>query len=206
MTDDYETTGIPRDRPGVRIARLLEAVTVLRGLWGAEPLTFDGEHYRISGLDGRPKPVRGSIPVLIGGGARRILTEAGRHADIVSLGLDNRDGVQAEHAGASATAAATREKLGWIRAGAADRAEPPQVSVRVLLVEVTEDRWSAATRLGRPLGLDAAAVLESPHALVGTPAQIVDDLRRRHDDFGFIDYVVSQSTIDDLAPVVEALA
>jgi probable F420-dependent oxidoreductase len=206
MSADYESSGISLDRPGLRIERMLEAVTVLRGLWAEGPFTHEGEHYRIRELDGRPKPVRGTIPLVIGGGARRVLTEAGRHADVVSLGLDNRAGIQEAHAGASATATATREKLGWIRAGAADRGSPPVVSVRVLLVEVTDDRWSAAARLGRALGLDAAEVLESPHALVGTPDQIVDDLRRRRDDYGFTDYVVSQSTLDDLSPVVEALA
>jgi probable F420-dependent oxidoreductase len=206
MTTDYETTGIALDRPGVRIDRLLETVQVLRGLWSDSPCTFHGSHYTVSALDGQPKPVqRPGIPILIGGGARRVLTEAGRHADVVSIGLDNRAGVQAEGAGRSATAAATREKLAWIHAGASERAHSPSISVRVLVVAVTDDRWAAAAALGRPLGLDAAAVLESPHALVGTTAEISDDLQRRRDEYGFTDYVVSQSVLDDLAPVVTAL-
>jgi probable F420-dependent oxidoreductase len=207
MTEDYETSGIGFDRPGVRIDRLIEAVTVLRGLWADGPFSFAGAHYRVTRLDGRPVPVRpGGIPVLMGGGARRMLTEAGRHADVVGIGLDNRAGVQGVGAGRSATAAATREKLAWIREGASDRPVPPPVSVRVLMVEVTTDRWAAATQLGRALGLDADEVLDSPHALVGSPVEIADDLRRRGDEYGFAEYVLSQTVLDDLAPVVEMLA
>ena len=64
----------------------------------------------------------------------------------------------------------------------------------------------AAAELGRPLGLDAAELLESPHALVGTSHQIVDDLLARHEEYGFVRYVVSQSAMRELASVVSALA
>ncbi|HEX7097377.1 MAG TPA: TIGR03621 family F420-dependent LLM class oxidoreductase, partial [Acidimicrobiales bacterium] len=197
MTADYERTGIPLDRPGVRIDRLLEAVTVLRGLWATGPFTCNGAHYRIDALDGQPKPVRpGGIPVLIGGGARRILTEAARVADIVGIGLDNRVGVQDERQARTATAAALREKLAWVREGAAGRPEPPALSIRVLYVAVTSDRWAAASQIGRQVGLDAADLLESPHALIGSVPEIVDDLRRRRDEYGVMEHVVSQRALD----------
>lgn len=207
MRSDYVSTGIPLDRPGVRIDRLIETVTVLRGLWGASPFSFEGAHHRIHGLDGQPKPARPSgIPVLIGGGSRRILTEAGRHADIVGIGLDNRAGVQGEASWRSATADATREKLAWVRDGAADRPEPPAISMRVVFVAVTDDRWSAAVDFAASVGVDADDVLSSPHALVGTPIEIADDLQRRRDEYGITEYVVSERSLDALAPVIERLA
>src|SRR5439155_876668 len=71
-TADYEAAGFPLDRPGVRIARLDEALQVLRGLWSEGPCTFAGEHYRITGLDGLPKPHRaGGPPLVVGGGGER---------------------------------------------------------------------------------------------------------------------------------------
>lgn len=209
MHTDYERSGLPFDAANVRIDRLVEAVAVLRGLWAGEPFDFTGGHYRIRGLVGHPRPVQpGGPPVLLGGGARRMLTIAGSLADQVGIALDNRGGVAgAPAAAASATAAAMREKLAWVRAGAAQAQRPvPPVSVRVLAVRLTDQRWPAAAELGKQLGLDAAEVLESPHALVGTPHQIVDDLLARHADHGIDRYVVSQATLHELAPVITALA
>src|SRR5207245_3285225 len=50
MTADYEKAGIPLDRPGVRIERLAESITVLKGLFAEGPFTFPGEHARGTGL------------------------------------------------------------------------------------------------------------------------------------------------------------
>src|SRR5206468_12458744 len=51
MTADYAKAGMPLDRPGVRIARLTESITVLKGLFAEGPFTFEGEHYRVTELD-----------------------------------------------------------------------------------------------------------------------------------------------------------
>src|SRR4029079_6175414 len=48
MTVDYEKAGLPLDRPGVRIARLAEAITILKGLFATGQITIPGEHYRHS--------------------------------------------------------------------------------------------------------------------------------------------------------------
>src|SRR3954451_4828667 len=52
MTVDYERAGIPLDRPGVRIARLAEAITVMNGLFAPGEFSFHGEHYQVTALDG----------------------------------------------------------------------------------------------------------------------------------------------------------
>ena len=69
MTTDYETSGIPLDPPGRRIDRLAEALAVIKGLFADGPVDLEGEHYRIAGLEGSPKPVqRPHPPIVIGGG------------------------------------------------------------------------------------------------------------------------------------------
>lgn len=45
MSSDYEESGIPQDRAGVRVDRLEEALQVYKGLWADEPVTHDGAHY-----------------------------------------------------------------------------------------------------------------------------------------------------------------
>lgn len=72
MASDYEQAGLEFDRPGVRIERLDEAVTVLEGCFGDGAFDFEGDHYRISGLDSQPKPVqKPRPPLLIAGGGHR---------------------------------------------------------------------------------------------------------------------------------------
>jgi probable F420-dependent oxidoreductase len=205
MINDYRATGIALERPGVRIERLEEAVTILRGLWGDGPFSFTGAHYRIDDLDGRPKPVQKPPPILIGGGAPRILGLAGRVADVVGIALDNRSGAVGAHTWQSAQVASTHDKLAWIAKGAEGRATPPRISVRVLHVAVTNDRQKAAADFAATAGLDGAQALASPHLLIGTVDEIVADLRSRRQSLGVSDYVVSQSALDALAPVLAAL-
>src|SRR5262249_45428881 len=50
MLSDYEQTGIPFDPPGVRMERFRETLHVVKGLFGPEPLTFEGKHFHIDGL------------------------------------------------------------------------------------------------------------------------------------------------------------
>src|SRR2546427_3820986 len=65
MVTDYEDSGIPYDSPGVRVDRLDEAVTVMKGLFADGPFTFEGRHYTIKAHDGLPKPVQRPLPILI---------------------------------------------------------------------------------------------------------------------------------------------
>jgi probable F420-dependent oxidoreductase len=210
MTADYEQTGIVLDRPGVRIERLVEAVRVLRGLWAPGPFTFAGEHYRITGLDGFPKPVQNPGPrVQIGGGAPRILRVAARTADIVGLALDNRGGVMGtEAAASSATRDAVIEKIARIRELAADRPTAPELRLRVLAVSVCADGAdidAAATAAGAPLGLDGPTALASPHVLVGTVSQLAAELAALA-ALGIGSLVVSALAIEPFAPVLAAAA
>ena len=86
MTTDYEQSGIPMDKPSVRVARLAESLAIMRAMWRDGSATFKGEHYEVNGATGTPVPVTpGGPPLVIGGGSRRVLTLAGQFADIVSV-------------------------------------------------------------------------------------------------------------------------
>jgi hypothetical protein len=74
-----------------------------------------------------------------------------------------------------------------------------------LHVAVTDDRARAAAEFAQSSGLDAADALSSPHTLIGTVDEIVADLRSRQQNLGVSDYVVSQSALDALAPVLATL-
>src|SRR6478609_766962 len=144
MTSDYEAAGIPMDRPGVRIARLEEAIHVVRGLLSEGPCTFAGEFYEIDGLSGSPKPLQQPLPLMVGGGGRKVLEVAGRHADIIGLNPKLPNGVIDASAGPDATAAATDRKIGWIREAAGDRFDQIELHTRSHITIISDDPQAMA--------------------------------------------------------------
>lgn len=205
---EYEQAGIPYDATPVRINRLAEALHVLTGLFGEGTFAFSGEFYTVAELDGQPKPVqRPHPPFLIGGGGKRILSLAARQADIVSIiprarpegsGQDSADWT-------TATEAATRQKLVWIRQAAGDRFATLELNTMVYAVIVSDDRHAAAGQLARRFGLTEDEVIASPHILVGSIEQMVDDLRGRREALGISYITLPEYFMEALAPVVERL-
>ena len=51
---DYAAAGITQDDAGTRIERLGEAVTIMKGLWGEGPFSFEGRHYQVAENEGSP--------------------------------------------------------------------------------------------------------------------------------------------------------
>lgn len=79
---DYEAIGLRFPGPAERLARLREAVEVLRGMLGGEPFTFEGGHYRA--LSARVDPSarqQPRPPITIGGKGDRLLGLAAELAD-----------------------------------------------------------------------------------------------------------------------------
>lgn len=207
MNDDYESAGIPMDRPSTRIERLEEAVVIIRGLWSDGPVDFAGKHYQLRTMEGLPKPLqRPHPPIVIGGGGPRLLALAGRHADIIGLNPSLTAGVIDSQAGPSATAEATDEKLRIIREAAGERFDRIELQTRIHLAIVTDDRQAMFELFADGFGLTPDQARNSPHALCGTVEQMVDDLRERRERFGISTIGLSASSLDDMAPVIAALA
>src|SRR5438128_2998464 len=83
---EYEQAGMTFESAGMRVGRLEEAIHVLKGLWADQPLTFTGNQYTVTNLNGFPKAVqRPHPPLLVGAGSKRMLALAGREADIVGI-------------------------------------------------------------------------------------------------------------------------
>ena len=206
-TTDYETTGIPLDPPGRRIDRLAEAISVNKALFADGPVDHDGGYYRITGLEGTPKPVqRPHPPIVIGGGGPRVLALAAREADIVGLNVNLAVGVIDDRAGPNATEEATQAKIDLVRATAGDRFADLELQVRVHAVVLTDDRQGMAELMAPALGISPTAALASPHALAGSVEQMADTLVERRERWGISYLGLSLDALDAMAPVVARLA
>jgi probable F420-dependent oxidoreductase len=205
MIEDYATTGIALDPAGTRIDRLAEAVTVVRGLLSPGPFTYMGRHYRIDGLEGYPRPVQDPVPIMVGGGGRRVLTLATEMADIVGVALRNPTGVAFPANAADASRASFAEKIDFIRRASGRRGRHPEICVRVLACEVTDDRSGAAERVARAWSVEPEMVEQSPYALIGSADAMVEHLNGIAADFGATYFVCSLPAALQLAPVISRL-
>jgi probable F420-dependent oxidoreductase len=210
---EYRSIGLSFDPPGVRIDRMLEAVTILRGLFGDEPISFDGRFYTIAELDGQPKPVqRPHPPFLIGGTRERVLRIAAREADIV--GMDLR---QDRESLGDAFPDRMDERVRWIREEAGDRFDELELSVLRILggIAVTNKPLKVAAEVARSheartgLSIDPRDVLDSPYSLIGTVPDLVAKLREVRERWGINSILAGwfdEPDLRDFEPVVEQLA
>jgi probable F420-dependent oxidoreductase len=208
MYVDYKKGGFTLDSPGTRIARLDESLTVIKGLMADGPFSFAGEHYTVTELDGEPKPMqRPHPPFIVGGGGRKILGVAAKHAQIVGINANLRAGV-GEHPESvhSLTATATDEKLQWLREAAGARFDELEIQTLTGFVHVTDDKGGIAKAMASAFGVDESVALETPAALVGSLDEIVDEVQRRRDRWQMSYVVVDEDFLDAFAPVVERLA
>jgi len=207
MTADYEALGIPYDRPGVRIARLAEALTVIKGCFTGEPFSFAGEHYTITNYTAEPRPVQQPHPpILIGGGGRKVLQLAAREADIIGINPNLRKGEITADAVQSALADATTEKVEWIKEAAGDRFDDLELQIRYFVAAVTDDPMSLAEAIAPGFGLEPEAALESGVTLCGSVQQCIDILEERREKWHVSYVVLGEDTFEQFAPVVAALA
>ena len=207
MLSDYEQSGIPYDEPKVRVDRFEEGLAVVKGLLGPDPLTFEGEHYRITAMDGLPKPVQQpGPPILIGGGLKRMLTIAGRQADIVGINPTIPNGAVDADAARSGLAAVTDQKLEWVKAGAGDRYDDLEINLLNFACIVTDDREQVANDFAPLFGISPEDLLEFPHALVGNVDQICESIEANRERFDASYIVVQRDAMEAMAPVVARLA
>ena len=206
QTMDYDKSGLPMDPPGVRVDRLIEQVTVLKGLFGDGRFDFDGDHYRITDLDSIPKPYRpGGPPFLIAGGGRRMLEFAAREADIV--GVNVHLATSAVRRGATdGLASSVDERFAWIRAAAGDRVDDLEFHAWCGVARVTDDAGEVLTRLRQRFEGTDDEILGSPLVMVGSVDEIADRLVARRDRWGFSYFTVLQEVAENFAPVVQRLA
>ncbi len=208
MRSDYEEAGLDYDPPGVRIDRLTEALQIIRGLLDEGPVTFEGEHYTIRDLEGLPKPVQSPIPMVIGGGGRRMLSLAARHADIVGVNANLRSGEIGLDAINDVMPARFDAKLQWVRDAAGDRFDQLELNVLVASAQTTEGgsaTTAAIEATAEMFGQPTEAIADTPMLLIGSPAEMAETLRQRRRRWGF-NYMVLQTDNSDLAGFAAVIA
>jgi len=207
MRIEYDQAGLRFDRGGIRVERLAESVSIIKGLLGGDEINFVGQHYHVTSHRIYPVPVqRPRPPLIIGGNGPRLLALAAREADTVNLtGITfTRGGTTLDMSGWKV--AGVDERLRVIRDAAGGRFGALELSAQVQRVIVTDRPREAAEELQKTWKqISVDEILAAPFVLIGTVDEMVEALRARRDRWGISYFVTFEPFLDALAPVVARL-
>lgn len=190
---DNRMLGLPFESGGARLARLIEALPIIKALLAGEQISAPGPHYAIADAKFAPSAVqRPHPPILIAGGGPRMLEFAAREADIVALAFAP-DELEASVAGRIAT----------IRAAAGGRFAALELTMSLSAVGGQAVRYIA-----RQYGDRTAALLASGAVAIldGTVEEMCAQLVARRESLGISYIQVADELMEAFAPVVARLA
>lgn len=203
MATDYEALGLSIDPASVRVARMMEAVRLLKRLLADDEVVHEGKHYEVRARL-QPRPVqRPHPPIMIGGGGPRMLEFAAHEAEIVGL-VEQLDASGVPKPG-SLTADGVERQVAKLRAAAGSRFASLELNVRVKAAALTNVS-SAAERIPSRYRSALPQALETPYFLFGTGSEIVARLRAQRERLSISYLAVPQAVMDEFAPVVAELA
>ncbi|HZP96883.1 MAG TPA: TIGR03621 family F420-dependent LLM class oxidoreductase [Candidatus Limnocylindria bacterium] len=201
---DYRELGIPYDTPATRVARLEEAVHLLKRLFTEEYVDHAGAFYTVRRAHLLPRPVqRPYPPFMIGGGGPRVLRLAARQADIVSfipsLGARGRPRLS------TLSTRSLTERIARFRRYAGPRADEVELNVWLLDAGISDSARTLVRAAATTAKRGMNAMMRFPFLLYGTRSSVRELLRERRERFG-INYVsIPGQAMDEFAPVVQEL-
>ena len=201
---EYNAMGLEFGRPGRRIAKLTEVVSLIKAHCEGEELDCSGDFVHVRGYAGRPRSVqRPHPPIMIGGGGPRVLTFAGREADIVSM--SSVPFVARDAEGLDPHAVAQR-RIGVVQNAAGDRYRELDVESSPYFTAITDDPGAALDAAATATGMSAEALRDHPNVLIGSLEAVAETLHSRRETLGVNYVTVQQNQIATFAPLVEQLS
>jgi probable F420-dependent oxidoreductase len=206
---DYSALGLALESGHTRIARLAEALEVIRRYFATESVNFAGDYYRINNMEALPQCVqRPNPPILVGAGHPRMLELAGRTADIVGIhaGMGRRNDID-RLAVSDLTAASIEAKIERVRAAAAAAGRPtPRLQFSCYYVRVTDAAKGSGLRSTWDTHIEAQmdSLTGSPALLMGTAAECAERLLEWRERFG-ITYWHLGPDVDAVRRIIELL-
>ena len=200
---DYHGTGIAFDRGRVRVARLAEAVTLMKRLFTEEQVDFSGSYYNVTKAECRPKTVQQPHPpLMIAGGGDEILQLAGREADIVAIVPAGITG-----SGKLAKEAVTLETLKRQAELVRQHGKGREIELSMFLdCVLTDDRAKKITEMAEVAKVDPALIADSAYRGIGPIDEIIEHVRMLNAEVGMTYFCLRGPDVEKLGPVIEAFA
>ncbi|MFC4124095.1 LLM class F420-dependent oxidoreductase [Nocardia rhizosphaerae] len=216
IKEEFDNAGIPFERPGVRLEKLDETLTILDTLLRGQECTFEGKHYQVNGIKGTPRPRQGPRPPLCtGGGGPKMLALAAKHADIVSIVPQTTKNGKGLLSGI--TLEKTIEKVNIVKEAAGDRFADIELNWAITAIVITDDREKTAEmalnaiarglhpNLEVDVELSVEEILNSPYVAIGSFEEIAEQIKRVR-ELTSMSYVgIFPTQMDAFAPVIPLL-
>lgn len=90
IPQEFATANVPWKRRG---AGMDDMVAAVRAAWGPDPVEYDGRFYSIPASEINPKPVRGTIPIVMGAFTEAGIERAARIADGITPVVASLEGL-----------------------------------------------------------------------------------------------------------------
>jgi F420-dependent oxidoreductase-like protein len=184
---EHNAYGFPFPTLKERFERLEEALQIARSMFTEETTSFSGQHYTVDSAFNNPKPIRGDIPIVIGGsGERKTLRFVAKYADGCNLFGD---------------ADRVRHLLGVLQNHCddvgRDSSEITKTGMGVIVIERTHEAAQATLQRMREAGLPEERVAS---ALAGDPDTVGEAVQSRA-DAGLEGFTLSLPKVHDLEVV-----
>jgi probable F420-dependent oxidoreductase len=190
---DYEMLGMTLEPGANRVARLAEAVSLIKRLWTEEKVEHDGRWYRTHNATVLPRPVQQPHPpLLIGATSPAMLRLAGREADIVSIN-------------GAKSSADLATKLAVVREAAGSRYASIELNV-TCDIAITDEPRSRYDEAAAAADTTVEAIMESPGHLYGSIDSLRTQLLDRRERYGLTYYAVTEAVMEGFAPLARDLA
>ena len=206
MKSDYEQSGIGFDSARTRIARLREALLIVKELFETRRSSFSGEYYQLADARMPPAGAFGRPGLIVGGGGPKMLELAAGMADIVGINVNLASGSLGAELVAEVGPEAFDQRIAWVRQAAGDHFEELELQCLTFVAKVSADARSWVTEMAPAFGVSGLDALEIPIVLAGSVGEVCETLQSRRARFGLSYWVIHQHELDDFAPVVAELA
>ncbi|MEM7543108.1 MAG: LLM class flavin-dependent oxidoreductase [Pseudomonadota bacterium] len=181
-----------------RLDRLNEYLSVYKTMCTEDAPAYEGRYYKVTNAFNNPRPVQKPFPpIMLGGSATGLLKIAAQHADIINMippTSNGKDFVNDPQATVRYTMDKLKSRITELKdlCEAEGRARDAIELGGLCLVGLSEDSNDSALRdMASGLGFpDYSAAQASPVALLGTPAEVKEELAARVAQTGVVYYIV----------------
>jgi probable F420-dependent oxidoreductase len=206
---DYNWAGIPFDKPITRIKRLDEALTIIRSLWTQKTTTFEGKHYTITEMVQAGELPKGEHPkIMVGGGGKRLLYVAGKHADIVGIQWPIPGGGFSGDSVLDTNLDRVKERIRWVKESArrsGRNVDDIEFQMLFPFPRITDDPEPVFRNLASSYGISVDDVKECPQWLIGSSDFMVDRLDMIRDETGISYMVFGPPNVDMFDSLAEKI-